>query len=422
MSIGIIGTSIWQQNNRLLNRMTLNPESKQTKMEELKDALGVDELIYLSTCNRIEFLYSAPESIQPSQILHRLIDFFFKGNNDIAFFPNDFYNFQGRNALSHLFRMVSSLESMVIGETQITGQFKQAYYDAKEYGLVGQVLDHLAQRALMVARCVKRKTSIGRGSLSMASIAGDALMQQLTDIENPTIALIGAGPMSSKLAKYIQDSFKAELLFVNRTVDKAEELAEKFGGSAVSLDTFLKTPVKINGIVSATSSDKPIFTQSFIDKFDNESLPKVCIDLAIPRDFSSDFDSHTNIELVDIPQLKNHHQGNLRDKFVEAGRANEIIREEVNRYLSNQIEISLKPIINASYQESLEMANKALDKLFTNKLSELDKKQQDAVSHLVAKLIGHSSFQSVRLLSEYMVDAKAEGHPKGHPAPQKQAV
>jgi len=422
MSIGIIGTSIWQQNNRLLNRMTLNPESKQTQLEELKNALGVDELIYLSTCNRIELLYSAPESVQQSQILHRLIDFFFTGNSDIAFFPNDFYNFQGRNALSHLFRMVSSLESMVIGETQITGQFKQAYYDAKEIGLVGPVLDHLAQRALLVARCVKRKTSIGRGSLSMASLAGDVLIQQLSDITNPTIALIGAGPMSSKLAKYIKDSFRGELLFVNRTVNKAEELAEKFGGSAVALDTFLQSPVKTDAIISATSSDTPIFTKSFIEKFETASLPTVCIDLALPRDFSTDFDSDPNIELVDIPQLKNHHQGNLRDKFVEAGRANEIIREEVNRYLSNQIEISLKPIINASYQESLEMANKALDKLFTNKLSTLDKKQQDAVSHLVTKLIGHSSFQSVRLLSEYMVEAKAESHPNHSAVPHKQAV
>ncbi len=422
MSIGIIGTSIWQQNNRLLHRMTLNPESRQTDLEELKKALGVDELIYLSTCNRIEILYSAPDSIQPSQLLHRVIDFFFKGANDITFFPNDFYSFQGRDAISHLFRMVSSLESMVIGETQITGQFKQSYYDAKEFGLVGPVLDHLAQRALLVARCVKRKTSIGRGSLSMASLAGDALVSHLADLEKPTIALIGAGPMSTKLAKYIQESFRGELLFVNRTVNKAEELAEKFGGSAVSLDQFLQAPGKISAIISATSSDNAIFTDSFIDKFDIDSLPKVCIDLAIPRDFSNDFDSNPNIELIDIPQLKNHHQGNLREKFVEASRANEIIRKEVGQYLSNQIEISLKPIINESYQESLEMANKALEKLFAEKLSTLDKNQQDAVSHLVTKLISHSSFQSVRMLSEYMVAVKSEGHPKGSHSPQKLAI
>ena len=404
MSIGIIGTSIWQQNNRLLNRMALNPESKQSRLNELKKALGVDELIYLSTCNRIEILYSAPDPVKPARLLHRLIDFFFKGTNDISFFPNDFYNLRGRDAISHLFRMVSSLESMVIGETQITGQFKQAYYDNKEFDLVGPVLDHLAQRALLVARCIKRKTSIGRGSLSMASLAGETLLSHLSDMQNPRIALVGAGPMSSKLAKYIKDSFRGELLFVNRTVDKAEELAEKFGGSAVSLDTFLQSPGEINAIISATSSDKPIFTKSFIEKFDNKSFPKVCIDLAIPRDFSGDYDSFPDIELIDIPQLKNCHQDNLREKFVEAGHANEIIREEVGRYLSNQIEISLKPIINESYQESIEMANKALDKLFTNKLSTLDKKQQDAVHHLVTKLISHSSFQSIRLLSEHMVE------------------
>ena len=422
MGLGIIGTSIWQQNSRLLHRLTLDPDSKQTDLAELKNALGVDELIYLSTCNRIELLYSAPDSVKPNQLLHRMIDFFFKGANDIAFFPNDFYSFQGREAISHLFRMVSSLESMVIGETQITGQFKQSYYDAKEFGLIGHNLDHLAQRALLVARCVKRKTSIGRGSLSMASLAGDALMSHLSDLENPVIALVGAGPMSGKLAKYIKDSFRGELVFVNRTVNKAEELAEKFDGSAVSLDRFMQSPGNINAIISATSCDKAIFTDIFIEKFDKNSLPKVCIDLALPRDFSGDFDAHSDIELIDIPQLKNHHQGNLREKFVEASRANEIIRKEVNQYLSNQIEISLKPIVKESYQESLEMANKALDKLFTDKLSTLDKNQQNAVSHLVTKLIGHSSFQSVRMLSEYMVEAKAEGHPRGSHAPHKKVI
>ena len=422
MSIGIIGTSIWQQNNRLLHRMTICSESRQTKLEEIKSALGVDELIYLSTCNRIEILYSAPDSVQPAQILHRLIDFFFKGKNDIPFFPNDFYNFQGRDAISHLFRMVSSLESLVIGETQITGQFKQAYYDAKDYNLVGPILDFLAQRALLIARNVKRKTSIGRGSLSMASLAGEALISHLSDIQNPIIALIGTGPMSSKLANYIKDSFRGELLFVNRTVNKAAEMAEKFGGSAVSLDEFLRSPAKINAIVSATSSDKPIFTNSFIEKLDNKSFPKIFIDLAIPRDFSSDFDSFPDVELIDIPQLKNHYQGNLREKFIEAGRANEIIQKEVNRYLSDQIEISLKPIINESYRESIEMANRALDKLFTNKLSTLDKKQQDAVYHLITKLIGHSSFQFIRILSEHMVEAQGAINSDSISVPKKQAV
>jgi len=422
MSVGIIGTSIWQQNNRLLHRLTINPESRQTKLAELKSALGVDELIYLSTCNRIEILYSVSNPIQPSQILHRLIDFFFKGKNDIPFFPNDFYNLHCRDAVLHLFRMVSSLESLVIGETQITGQFKQAYYDAGNYGLVGSTLDYLAQRALLVARNVKRKTSIGRGSLSMASLAGDALLSRLSDIQNPIIALIGAGPMSSKLAKYIKDSFRGKLLFVNRTVNKAAELARKFGGSAVSLDKFLQSPAKIDAIVSATSSDKPIFAGSFLEKLDKKRLPKLCIDLAIPRDFSADFDSFPGIELIDIPQLKSHHQGNLREKFIEAGRANEIIQEEVNRYLSDQIEISLKPIINESFRESIAIANKALDKLFTNKLTTLDKKQQDAVYQLVSKLIGHSSFQSIRLLSEHMVEAQGRLDPDSISIPKKQAV
>ena len=187
MKLGIIGTSIWQQNIPLLHRMTIDPDSRQNKLIELKSALGVDELIYLSTCNRIEIIYSTKDSVQPSRILHRLIDFFFENKKDIAFFPNDFYHYLGKDAISHLFRTVSSLESLVVGETQITGQFKQAFAESKDLGLTGISLEHLAQQALAVARKVKSQTTIGRGSLSMASLAGDVLKSHLSEIDKTYI-------------------------------------------------------------------------------------------------------------------------------------------------------------------------------------------------------------------------------------------
>jgi len=421
MKLGVIGTSIWQQNLRLLQRMTIDPESRETRLKDLKTALGVDELIYLATCNRIEILYAISDESQSGRILHRLIDFFFKNSKDISFFPNDFYHYQGKEAISHLFRTVSSLESLVIGETQITGQFKQAFNDCRDFGLTGITLEHLAQQALVVAKKVKGQTTIGQGSLSMASLAGDALQSKLENIEDPTIALIGAGPMTTKLAKYILASTKGNLLFVNRTVEKVEGLTKQFGGTAISLEQFLSNPIKVDAIVSATSASGPVFTHEFIENC-GDKIPKVCIDLAIPRDFSIDFDDHPEINLIDIPQLKSFHQGNLREKFIEAGKANEIVRNEVNNYLSNRIETSLRPIFNESYRETVNLANDALNKLFDKKLSNLDEDQQEAISRLVNKLIGHSSFNSIKMLSEFIVETRGEIKPDSITVPQKQSA
>jgi glutamyl-tRNA reductase len=166
-------------------------------------------------------------------VLHALIDYFFKGRDKISFFPNDFYHYSGREAITHLFRTASSLESLVVGEAQITGQIKQATEEAEGAGLSGPVLAGIIREALNVAKKVRRETSLGNGSVSMASLAAREMRCYLDDNSRPLIALIGSGPMTSKMAKHIIECLSGDLLFVNRTVEKAEHLARLFGGKAM---------------------------------------------------------------------------------------------------------------------------------------------------------------------------------------------
>ncbi len=400
MKFGIVGTSIWQQNMPLLERLTVDRETRAAEIARLKHLLGVDELVYLATCNRVEFIYATSSKIAPGKLLHRLIDFFFRDQRDICFFPNDFYHFTGREAILHLFRTASSLESLVVGETQITGQLKQAHQDALDCGVAGTVISGLINEALQVAKRVKRETDLGIGALSMASLAASELSVQLEKAADPVIALVGAGPMTSKMAKYILENKVGHLLFVNRTVSKAEALAVEFGGTAISFDEFVANPDSVDAIVSATSATEPVFDASFLNRISERATPVVCVDLAVPRDFSVDFSSDPRVSLIDIPYLKSRGNGNLRQKFVEAGKANEIVRDAVNQYLADRVELTLKPIFADSYQESLELANRALDDLFTTKLTNLDDDGRRAVKRLVTKLIGHSSFQPVKMLSD----------------------
>ena len=406
--IGIIGTSIWQQNMPLLERLTIDRDAREVTLHSLKKKLDLEELIYLSTCNRVEFIYVSSGRYNDRQILHRIIDFFVQGKESISFFPNDFYQFSGKEAILHLFRTTSSLESLVVGETQITGQFKEAFTQCQEWNLIGPALEHLAQEALLTARKVKRETNIGSGALSMASLAASELLKKMNDRLQPVVALVGSGPMTEKMAKYFEADQAIKLLFVNRTLAKAEKLAARFGGRSVSLEQFKAEPGYLDGIISATACTDPIFESEFIDLLQIKTKKVVCIDLAIPRDFSDDFIVDERVELIDIPALKSLEQGNRRQKFAEASRANEIVRDAVDQYLANRIEVSLKPIFRDSYEESVEMARRALEELFAKKVTSIDEKDKQAVIHLVTKLIGQSAFQPVRKLSDRLVKMRSE--------------
>lgn len=399
MELGLIGTSIWQQNLPLMERLTLDRETKVVDLQKLKEKLRLTELVYLATCNRVEFTYISDGSLTEPQLFHHLLDFFFKGMRDIGFFPNDFYHFTGKEAITHLFRTAASLESLVIGETQIVGQIKQALQEAQDSGLAGPTLAKVVEESLQVAKRVKRDTSIGVGALSMASLAANELRAHIKSNGSAVIALVGAGPMTRKLAANIKDSNLGQILFVNRTVDKADQLTVEFGGRAIALADFVSSPCAVHAIISSTASTEPVFDASFVQKLPNIGQKVLCVDLAIPRDFCPDLMGNERIVLADIPYLKSRGNGNLRQKFIEAGKANEIVREAVAKYLCDQVELTLKPIFHDSYQESMALAQRALDSLFNKELTSLGHNEREAVTRLVTKLIGHSSFQPVKALS-----------------------
>ncbi|MDF1544985.1 MAG: glutamyl-tRNA reductase [bacterium] len=422
MELGIIGTSVWQQNMALLETLTLDRETRDEQLRQIKKALGLDELIYLATCNRVEFLYVSSGKYTGDRLLHRLVDYFFKNSSQLSFFPNDFYHYPRKEAVRHLFRTVSSLESLVIGETQISRQFREAYESALDTGLLGPQLKRLAEEALAVSRKVKRETNLVNGSLSMAALACRELRQQLGTDRSQKVALIGAGEMTVKMAKYIGEANLASILFVNRTLDKAADLAERFNGTAVSLDDFINDPGDVSAIVSATAARTSVFDADFLARLETSETPVICVDLAVPRDFSTDFVDHPEIVMVDIPYLKAKGNGNLRQRFVEAGKASQIVSEAVNNFLSSQLEVSLKPIFHDSFKESLALTERALHDLFSKRVTSLDSDEKEAVVRLVNKLIAHSSFQPARIISDRLAQMEGGLNLDDLTTPRKEAV
>ena len=312
---GIIGTSVSQSNIALLEKFTLNRENRIEKLAEIKKALKLDELIYLSTCNRAEFIYIARQGVSPDSVLNGLLDYFFSKGRDVDFYPNDIVMHNGEAAIKHLFMVVSSMKSLVIGETQITDQFKQAYYEATLYGLAGKNLSLLASEALKVTKKIKSQTEIGHGALSMASLALSHIEELIPDRKNPAIALIGSGEMTAKMAKYVFKHYPSSILFVNRTLENIRKISEKYQSRAMSLEQFLEEPPTVDVIVSSTASPSAIFDTGFLEKLKIFNKPILCIDLAIPRDFTPEYTSSEFIRHVDMVHLRTHSEENLRKKF-----------------------------------------------------------------------------------------------------------
>jgi glutamyl-tRNA reductase len=214
--------------------------------------------------------------------------------------------------------------------------------------------------------------------------------------------------MTRKMALHLTEAGYGDLLFVNRTVEAIRPVAESFNSPFMSLDEFRATPPRVEAIVSATAAPEALFDETFCHRLTRTDQAVLCVDLAVPRDFASECASHAHIRVVDIPSLKAAGNRNLREKFVEAGKANDIVRNEVSKYFAGQVQVTMKPLFHQCREESLQMARRALNDLFDRRLRSLSEDDRQAVSELVEKLVSHSSFLPARLLSDHLAGNSAE--------------
>ena len=390
---------------QLLERLTLPADQRALLLPQLKSALGVDELVYLATCNRVEFIYSGPNGRSASAVRNRLLDYFFKNDRQIRrirFSPGDIFAHNGTESIRHIFRATAGLESMVIGETQITGQIKTALATAHQATTAGPQLENLISKALLAARKIRNETKIGSGSLSMASLVIGELQKRLTCRENPTIALVGAGEMTVKMAAYLKNLLPAQILFVNRTEERAEDLAQRFSGKALSLESFISDPGKLDAIISATGSPRAVFGRDFMETLRVKNDHVTCVDLAIPRDFSADYDESDEITLIDIPRLNENKDKNLRGKFRELDKAGEIIETAIQEFVSSFIEQSLKPALDKSREESLQFSKEQCDRLFSERLIRFSSEERELVNDMMEKVLGRAQAKQSRAFAAHL--------------------
>src|SRR5215813_14193135 len=253
MNFKIIGVNHNSAPLEVRERLAVTDAQLPDAVRTLVKQPGVEEGMVLSTCNRVELLTSTRQSAD----LRGFLGSYFGLNADAL--NSHIYEFQQREAVRHVFRVASSLDSMVVGEPQILGQVKEAYAVARGLGAIHSALEALLSRAFAVAKRVRTETAIGSSTVSISSVAVELAEKIFGSLEHKTIYLVGAGKMAELAARHLMARGAGRLLISNRTPDRAVELAETFGGQAVPFDRLHQFTDQADVILTSTGSAEPVF-------------------------------------------------------------------------------------------------------------------------------------------------------------------
>lgn len=390
--IGLIGLSYRSANLKNLEAFTIPQEHFANWLLLLKQHCQFEEMVYVSTCNRIECFYISKEDFSREHLVNSLVSFFriYKSSLDFTIYNNEdcFYIYKGFDAIKHLFCVTSSIDSMVIGETEILRQVKKAYAVAKNLSIAKTTLNMIFEHAFKTAKQIHTETELTIGSVSMVSLAIGLIKEHIQNISHPHIVLIGSGEMSIKAAKYLSGDESLSLTFVNRTLEKAEHLANRFDGNACNLEAFQRQPMRFDVLITATSSTDPILSLSnFKNIISKKTLDTMLmIDLAIPHDLSDDLYNHPNIKTYDIESMKRFAEDNHSARSREVIRAYPIIDYQLEILKKKLNEAKLGNVI-AQIQESFsQTGNDELEQILQQKLNHLSDEDQEILRKWTSRL------------------------------------
>jgi glutamyl-tRNA reductase len=300
---------------------------------------GIDEGVILSTCNRVEVCVLAAQGYKGTESVKEFLSAWH------AIPPAELsaylYHLIGEGAVRHLFRVSSSLDSMVLGEPQILGQVKDAYGYACEFKSIGPVLDKFYTKAFSVAKRVRTETKVASSAVSVSYAAVELAKKILGGLADKTVMLIGAGEMCELAARHLLSAGARGILVTNRTFERAVRLAEEFDGTPVRYEELAVHLKRADIIISSTGAPHFVLKREDVEEVIRirRNRPMFFIDMAVPRDIDPDANQIDNVYVYDIDDLNNVIETNLEERQREAAKAEEIVVAEVamfRRWLESQ--------------------------------------------------------------------------------------
>jgi glutamyl-tRNA reductase len=314
-------------------RLAFPPEVIGHALRGLLERESLREGVILSTCNRVEVCALANQGFRGTAEVKEFLASYH--GIPLGEVNGYLYHYEGAEAVRHLFRVASSLDSMVLGEPQILGQVKDAYGYAGEFRSIGPILDKFFTKAFSVAKRVRTETKVASSAVSVSYAAVELAKKIFGDLADKTVMLIGAGEMCELAARHLLSAGVKGILVTNRTFERAVKLAEEFRGTAVRFDELPAHLKRADIVLSSTGAPHFIIRKQEVEEVIRirKNRPMFFIDMAVPRDIDPDANQIDNVYVYDIDDLNNVIETNLEERQKEARKAEEIVTEEVRSFL-----------------------------------------------------------------------------------------
>ncbi len=372
-----------------------------SSITRVREVCGLREAVILSTCNRFEVYgvtdqeKSTPDFIRPYFTTDLGVD----GES----FRKHFYYMAREEAVDHLLSVVSSLDSMILGENQILHQVKEAYRVAGEQNATGKMLGKLFQKALEIGKRVRSETAIGHNAVSVSYAAVELARRIFGKLEGKTAMVVGVGEMSQLTLQHLVDQGVRQVLVANRTYQSAVNLAQKYGGEAVEFDDVPASLVRADIVISSTGAPGFVIGVDPVTKAlsDRMQKPVLMIDIAVPRDVDPDVANISNVYLYNIDDLQSVVDRNVDERQKAAAHAREIVKEGSAQFVSWIGTLRVAPIIEGLMLRADEIAEAEVARIM-GKLEGLSDAQLQAVRSAVKSTTGklmHAPMTNLKRLS-----------------------
>jgi glutamyl-tRNA reductase len=310
-------------------RLSFSKDEASLILDALKGSASVNEVVIFSTCNRVEVLMTSDNKADAVETAQKYIAEFKKVS--VSEFLDSVYVYEGDEAVRHIFRVASSLDSMMVGEPQILGQIKEAYLNATSRKTSGVILNRLLHRTFFTAKRIRTETRIGDNAVSISYAAVELAKKIFGELEGKKVMLIGAGEMAELAVEHLKKNRVKEIFVANRTFKNGVELAGKFGGNPIKFEEISGFLLTVDIIISSTGSPDMIIKKDQVKQImpGRKNRPLFFIDIAVPRDVDPDINRLNNAYVYDIDDLNGVIDENIEDRNKEAIKGERIIDEAV---------------------------------------------------------------------------------------------
>ncbi len=395
----VIGTNHKFAPLEVRERLVFSNQVQPLALRQLSQEHGLDETFLLSTCNRIEFLTFS--ELEQEDVFARFMSFLEKFHHlDMGPFKEYFYLHRGSQAVEHIFKVAASLDSLVLGETQILNQLKSAYEVAASEGATKKALNSLFREAVTSAKQVHGQTKISQGQSSIPSVAVSFIKRTFDELERKQVLLLGLGEMGRLALRHLKDAGVGKIIIVNRTLAKAQALAEEFQGEAVPFNLLVDYLPKADVVISQTSAKNTLIHKEEVARAlkQRSYKPMFFIDLAVPRDIQPEVDQLDGAYRYEIDDLQKVVAEASEARLKEVERCREILKGNVQSFIQNFRTFRVDPLIARIRKQTETLIEQEFAKSSSqlNQLSEEQRKEVYYIARRITKKLLHQPIQMLK--------------------------